>query len=129
MAVGGQYWTATNGLVATGSLASNQYYVVKHGSTAGTVKVATTPATDTLVGILMNDPASGEAAEVAVLGVVRAAAEASVTAGAALTCSSTGRVKATTTDLHQVVGYALEASSSAGDLINIVVARQTLADA
>jgi len=128
MAVGGQYWTATNGLVATGSLAAYQYYVVKHGSTAGTVKVADTAATDTLVGILMNDPASGEAAEVAVLGVVRAAAEASVTAGAALTCSSTGRVKATTTDLNQVVGYALEASATAGDLINIVVARQTLAD-
>ena len=124
-AVGGIWTGPTIGLVATGDLSSYQYYVVKFGSTAGTVKVATTAATDTLVGIL---PASGEAAEIAGLGYCIAAAEASVTAGAFLTVSSTGRVKATTTNLDQLIGFAMEASSSAGDLIQINVVRSTLSD-
>ena len=127
MAQGGQFWTANVGLVATGDLSSYQYYVMKFGSTAGTVKVATA-VTDALAGILQNEPASGEAAEVAVLGVVKAAAEASVTAGAYLTVSSTGRVKKTTTDLDFTVGQALEASSSAGDIIQIVCLPGQLSD-
>ena len=127
MAQGGQFFTANVGLVATGDLSSYQYYVVKHGSTAGTVKVASA-VDDAIAGILQNEPASGEAAEVAVLGVVKAAAEASVSAGSYLTVSSTGRVKATTTDLDYTVGQALEASSSAGDIIQIVTLPGQLSD-
>lgn len=123
----GKYWSVP-GVVATGDLSSYQYYVVKHASTAGACKVATTAATDTLLGILQNDPTSGQAAEVAFLGIAKAAAEASVTAGSAVTCSSTGRVKTTTTDLDQIIGFAAAASSSAGDIIPVIVVRGTLAD-
>ena len=123
----GQYWTIP-GVVATGDLSSYQYYVVKHASTAGACKVATTAATDTLMGILQNDPTSGQAAEVAYTGIAYALAEASVTAGSAVTTSSTGRVKTTTTDLDQIVGFALAASSSAGDKIPVQLLRGTLAD-
>jgi len=127
MAVGGNYFTPTIGLVATGDLSSYQYYVMKFGSTAKTVKVGTA-VTDALAGILQNEPASGEAALVAVSGVCKAAAEASVTQGSYLSVSSTGRVKATTTDLDYVVGVAMEASTTAGDIIEIVVGIQTHSD-
>ena len=123
----GQYWSVP-GVVATGDLSSYQYYVVKHATTAGACKVATTAATDTIMGVLQNDPTDGQAAEVACDGIVYALAEASVTAGSALTCSSTGRVKTTTTDLDQIVGFALTASSSAGDKIVVHLSRGTLAD-
>ena len=127
MATGGQYLTIP-GLVATGDLSAKQYYVVKASSTAGAVKVAATAASDLLLGILQNDPTSGQAAEVACAGVCAAAAETSVTFGCKLTCSSTGRVKATTTDKDEVIGIALRASSSAGDIIPVWLSRFTLSE-
>lgn len=110
------------GLVATGDLSSSQYKLVKHGSTAGTVKVGAL-ATDDCIGVLYNDPTSGQAAEIATMGIVAVLAEASVTAGTAVVCSTTGRVKGGAKSANNtVVGYALEASSSAGDLISILFA-------
>jgi len=114
---GGRYIDVP-GLVATGALGNYQYYIVRHGSTAGTVKVCAS-STGTMIGILQNDPGDGEPALVACGGVCRALAEASVTAGSALTCSSTGRVKTTTTDMDRIIGQAVQASSSAGDLITV----------
>lgn len=119
-----QKYETLPGLVATGDLSAKQYFVVKASSTAGAVKVATTPASDAVLGILQNDPKDGEAAEVAFSGVVLALAENSVTFGAKLTCSSTGRVKVTTTAGDEVVGIALKASTAAGDLIPVMLARQ-----
>ena len=116
------------GVVATGDLGSYQYYVVKFGSTAGTIKVADTAASDTLIGVLQNDPADGEPAEVAAWGVCKALSAASVTAGAKLTCNSTGYVAATTTDKDEIIGIALAASSAAGDLIPVLLSRFTLSE-
>lgn len=119
-----QEYMTLPGLVATGDLSSKQYYVVKAASTAGAVKVAVTAGSDAILGILLNDPTDGEPASVAHAGVVDALAETGVTFGAKLTCSSTGRVKATTTAGDEVVGIALAASSAAGDKIPVMLARQ-----
>ena len=120
MATFGRYETIP-GLVATGDLSSSQYLVVKAASTAGAVKVATTAATDAVLGVLQNDPASGEAAEVAFSGICKVKAAASVTFGAPVTFNSTGYVKITTTDGDRIVGIALEASDTAGDIIRLVL--------
>ena len=120
MAWGGSY-TTIPGVVATATFASKQYYVVKASSTAGEVKVADTAASDHVLGIIQNDAAAAQEAEVACAGVAKAAAEASVAYGDALTTSSTGRVKTTTTDGDQIVGIALAASSSAGDVIPVLI--------
>ena len=115
-------------VVATGDLSSYQYYVVKAGSTAGTVKVAGTAASDAILGVLQNDPASGEPAEVAAWGVAKAIAAASVTYGCKLTTNSTGQVAATTTDKDEIVAIALEASAAAGDIITVLLTRFTLSE-
>jgi hypothetical protein len=101
-------------------LASSQYKVVQLESTAGLVKVGTS-ATSTLIGVLQNDPAAGEEALVQVSGIARCLAEASVTIGSFVTCSSTGRAKTTTTSDHRVFGMAIDASGSAGDLIRVLL--------
>lgn len=119
MATVGSFWTIP-GMTAVSSLASYQYYLVQLASTAGQVKLSTS-ATSKTVGVLLNDPGAGEAAEVAFVGIVKAAAETSVAIGDALTASSTGRVKTTTTDGNWVIGRALEASSAAGDIIRIML--------
>ena len=125
MAYGGKY-DSIPGLYASSTLATKQYYVVCAMSTADSVKVATTAATDPILGILQNSPAANEPAEVAFSGICKAAAEASVTYGAPLTASSTGRVKASTTDKHEIVGFALKASAAAGDVIPVLLSRFTL---
>ena len=116
----GEFITAP-GLVATGDLSSSQYKIVKFGSTAGTVKIADTAATDAILGVLQNDPADGEAAEVACQGVAKCLAEASVTVGSSVTVSSTGRAKSTDTDGNRIIGIALKASVSAGDVIPVLI--------
>lgn len=120
MAFGGRY-DSIPGLVATGDLSAAQYKIVKFASTAGAVKVAATAATDKICGILQNDPTNGQAADVAVNGIVKALAENSVAAGDSLTVSSTGRCKSTTVDGNRIVGIALAASTAAGDIIPVAV--------
>jgi len=106
-------------LVSSASLASKQYYMVKLASTAGEVIVGAAN-TDAIIGVVYNDPAAGQEAQIAVGGVLKVAGEASVSAGNWVTCSSTGRAKATTTDGDVVLGTALDATSSAGDIIRVV---------
>jgi len=120
MASYGKYITIP-GAIAGESFAAKQYYVCKVGTTAQEVKVAGTAATDMVVGVIQNDPADGQEAEVACLGVAKAAAETGITYGDYVTTSSTGRVKTTTTDGDSLVGIALEASSAAGDIIKVLV--------
>ena len=56
-------------------------------------------------------------------GICKVLAETSVTYGSEVTVSSTGRAKTTTTDGNRIIGIALEASASAGDLIRILLCR------
>jgi hypothetical protein len=109
------------GLIAAATQASNQYKVMQLCSTAGQIKIGTS-ATSKVIGILQNDPAAGEPAEVQFLGVAKALTEASVVVGDALACSSTGRVKASTTGGDRLLGFALDAAGAAGDLIRVALA-------
>jgi len=108
------------GLLASATLAAKQYYCVKLASTAGEVIVGAA-ATDVCFGIVQNDPGAAEEALIAIHGAVKASAEASVSYGDELACSTTGRVKTTTTENDDVIGIALEASSAAGDIIGILL--------
>lgn len=109
----------TFSLLAGESLAAKQYYLVKMASTAGEVIVAAA-ATDDILGVLQNDPADGEVALIGIGGVLKVAGEASVSVGDWVTSSTTGRAKTTTTDGDVVLGHAIDATSSAGDIIRVV---------
>ena len=117
MATGGHYFTIP-GLIANGtSLAAKQYYIVQHASTAGQCKLATS-ATSKILGVLQNDPAAGEACEVAAVGgIFKVMCEASVSLGDRLTASSTGRAKTSSTSGNVLIGQALEAYSTAAGII------------
>ena len=67
--VGGNYFTVPN-LLAGASQASNQFKIMKFASTAGECIVGAA-STDSIIGVLQNDPADGEVAEIAVCGVCR----------------------------------------------------------
>ena len=106
------------GLLAGANLTAAQYHIVKLASTAGEVVLAGNGAG---FGVLLNDPADGEVAEVAWSGIVPVVAEASVTKGTLITANSTGRAQATTTANNAVLGVALTGSTSNGDLISLAL--------
>ncbi len=119
--IGGKY-LGIPGLVAGADLSAAQYKCVKLASTAGEV-IASAAATDTTIGILQNDPADGEPADVAHSGSCLAVAEASVSRADLLASNSTGQVQATTSANNKLIGVAIEASTNAGELILIALSQ------
>ena len=80
-------------------------------------------AADITAGSVADDPTDGQPAEIACGPVVKAQAEASLTYGSYVSGDTTGRLKATTTANDDVFGITLEASSTAGDIIRVLVSR------
>lgn len=109
------------GLVAAGDLAAKRYLIVMLATTTKQVKVSTGPAVAN-IGILQNDPASGEAASVCGAGLTRGVAGGAVTAGDMVTANSTGQCVTTTTANNKVIGRAITAAAAAGDLIEVFLA-------
>lgn len=118
MAVKGHYMTIP-GVVASGTL--TQYKVVKFASTANCV-VHVNATTDAAVGVVQNDPTNGQAAEVAVCGVVIALAGVSDLArGELIGFNTTGQVVDHTTDNRRIIGQALQASTAVNDEVQVLL--------
>jgi hypothetical protein len=126
MATYGDYGTL-GGVKASATLAAKQYHCVKLSSTAGEIKICSSTV-DAIIGLVQNDPAAGQPAEVAAWGVALGIAGGSITAADKLTCNKTGELETTTTGGRPIVGTALEAATAQGDRIAVLVSPQTLAD-
>lgn len=111
------------GLTASADLSAQQFKVVKLLSTAGQVNLAATSViTETVIGLLQNNPKSGDAAEVAVQGIAKGIAGTStIVIGSILGVNTTSRLVKTTTDNIQQVGKALAAASAIGDVIPVLL--------
>jgi hypothetical protein len=108
-------------LVAGASLASDQYKFVKLDSSGQAVLCS--GATDRPIGVLQNNPASGEEAEVLVAGGTKVKAGGTVSEGTILKTNATGLAAALTvgTDTtHYIVGTSLVDGVS-GDVISAVI--------
>jgi hypothetical protein len=108
------------GFTAQSTLAEKQFHAVVACSTAGKVKVGSA-SSDKILGILQNDPAAGEAAEIVGIGNSKAVMAAGVAFGDMLTVNSTGQLTTTTTAGDRVVAIALEASGGAGYIHPVLV--------
>jgi hypothetical protein len=111
------------GLIANADLSAQQFKVVSLQSTAGVCQLAATSIlVSKVVGVLQNNPKSGEAAEVAYSGIVKAIAGTStIVVGSVLGVNTTSRVVGTTTDNVQAIGKSLMAASAIGDIINVLL--------
>lgn len=101
-----------------------QYTIVELNATNQVVTSVT--EVQPKVGILMNKPsAAGQAAEIAINGsVVKCIALGTTAEGDWLTAGAGGHAEVTTTNLDEVIGFALTAGVD-GDLIEVVVVPQT----
>lgn len=102
---------------SSGNLSAGQYrFVVVNGSG----QIAAPSAGVRAVGVLQSKPAAaGDAATVAVAGVSKVEAAATLAAGAKVACDATGKAAAGTTG-HHYVGVAL-AGGDAGELIPVLL--------
>ena len=124
--VAGRYLTIP-GLVAGSTLAAKQYYVVKMASTDGEV-IQANATTDIQIGLVQNDPAADEPAEVACAGVALGVSGDSITIGEFVNALSTGTLQGTAggaSGTERVVGIALEGASS-GDVFSVLINPQKL---
>jgi hypothetical protein len=106
---------------AGADLSAKQYTFVK---ISGTGVIAAAAATDIPVGVLLNDPASGETAAVAVSGVVKVKASAAIVAGVLVGTTATGTavtLVAGTDTTKYILGRAITAAGAAGDIITVAI--------
>lgn len=108
------------GLLAGEDLSDSQYKIVKVASTAGEVIVGAA-GTDSILGVLTNDPEDAEVASIQFGGIAKVLAETGVSAGDHVACSATGRAITTTSGNDHVLGVAVTPSSSTGDLIQVAL--------
>ena len=123
MAYGTNYRTLP-GVVAGADLSAKQFHVVKIASTAGQVVLnGTSVFSANFCGILMNKPASGEEAEVAIDGVCKMiVATSTIVAGDGIGCNTTSKgTDAGTTDNGPRIAKAVEASAAANDIITVML--------
>ena len=108
-------------LTAAADLSSKQYHFVKLAS-ATTVNVCTA-ITDIPIGILQNDPTSGQAAEICIFGISKVVADGTLAAGNTVGTSADSQcdaiVAGTDTTVY-VMGQAFTAAS-AGETTTIFV--------
>ena len=110
------------GMLAGANLSASQYKAVMFASTAGEVIAADGPANSKVCGLLQNDPADGEAADVAYSGIAKGITESTaVTFGSAVVSNTTGELQIVAADENKAIGHALETSSAVGDVINVLV--------
>ncbi len=84
-------YLASTGLVAYGTVV--QYRAVKLSTTVDRTVLAMSNAnTERPIGILQNDPVSGEAADVALCGICKAVYGGNVTRGDKLACDNDGKL-------------------------------------
>lgn len=103
---------------AAADLSGSQFYVVAI-SGARQVNLQTS-AGGIAYGILQNKPTQGQAADVGILGVSKAAAGAAFSAGAVLAADATGRLITATSTNHRIA-TAIEAATAAGQIITVAL--------
>lgn len=106
---------------AGADLSAKQYTFVK---ISGTGVIGAAAATDIPVGVLLNDPADGETAAVAVSGVVKVKASAAIVAGVLVGTTATGTavtLVAGTDTTKYILGRAITAAGAAGDIITVAI--------
>ena len=103
-------------LSAASDLSTKQYHFVKLAS-ATTVDIVSA-STDKPIGVLLNKPGSGEAAEIALFGIVKVKAHGSLNVADVIGTTSAGKAEGGIGATQFVCGQAIE-TSSANDIVTV----------
>jgi hypothetical protein len=109
-------------LVAGADLSAKQYYFVKINTSGEAVLCAA--ATDKPIGVLQNDPASGEEAVITVVGGSKVVASASIDEGALIGTTAAGKAGAKvpgTDTTNYVVGSVILAAGADLEILTALI--------
>ncbi len=108
---------------AGSTLLAKQYYIVKVAGTSTPEGVVLTSArTDVAIGVLQNEPLEqGGAAVVRLIGTTKVIIGTPIAEGNFVTMDSSGRAYLADADKDFVIGIALEAGATAGDIIEMLL--------
>lgn len=102
---------------AAADVSSYQYCILRN-SAVKAVNVASLNTSRTIMGVLQNNPQSGERATVGVSGVSKVRAGAAITAGDIITCNGSGRaITKPASGTYVCVGRALETAGAAEQIV------------
>ena len=110
-------------LEASEDLSAKQFFIVQLDAN-GKLEVAE-GATDFIVGVLQNNPESGQMGTYRFLGTSKVKAGGTITVGAFVTTDANGEAVVTTTDGDVAIGRALEAADD-GDIFEVQLGIQHL---
>jgi hypothetical protein len=105
---------------AAADLSAKQFFCVSISAPRAVNLITATSGTVPMYGILQNNPTSGLAADVGILGISKAVIGAAVTAGDYLMVDNTGRL-ITVVTTGKRVAQALETGAVAGQLITVAI--------
>mgnify|MGYP003325985969 CR=1 FL=1 len=111
---------------AAADLTTKQFYLVK--LTAADTVGLTAAVTDATIGVLQNKPNTAQAAQVRILGISKVVSDGSSTAiavGDKLATNTSGKVVKNTTSGRPIVGTALNASTTDGGIISVLLTPNT----
>lgn len=118
----------SNGICSTmtagETLAAAQYKLVELATGSNNTVEIVDGVNDMPIGIVTNNPASGEAATIIHAGITQAIAGGAITAGDLLKPTAAGKVQTATqaaTDSYAVVGRALQAATGDGEIITVAL--------
>lgn len=109
-------------LTAGATLATKQYYFVK--LSADNTCIVCAAATDVPIGVVQNAPASGETAEVVVVGLTKVNADAALTYGNLIGTAADGQADAKTAGsdtTEYVCGQVVTGTGAAGGLASAFI--------
>ena len=106
---------------AGADLTAHQYTIMRL-SAEDTVSVASEAAHSLNVGVLMNNPNTGEAATVQFSGVTKVMAGAAIAQGLQFTTNGSGRAAGVSSgDLSIILGRVIEAATADGDIVRCIL--------
>lgn len=110
-------------MLAGQSFSSKQYFAVTMTSTDNTVVVAGAAAAEGthVIGVIQNEPGSGEAASVAIGGTSKLSMAAACDQGEKIMSDGNGEGTPADADQKSVIGIALEASDGDGSIIEVLL--------
>lgn len=110
-------------LLAGATFASKQFFAVMMTSTDNTVVVATGGAAEGthVIGVIQNEPGSGEAASVAIGGTSKLLMAASCDQGEKIMSDGNGEGTPVDADQKSVIGIALESADGNGSIIEVLL--------
>ena len=105
-------------LVASADLSAKQYFAIEAVDTSGVAQAGLAGNGERILGVLQNDPTSGQAATIGISGVTKASAGGTIAAAADVSVDAAGEFVASATG-DVIIGVNVGLTAADGDIFSL----------